>query len=99
VADGSGGGDRLYLAEEPAQVAHRLAQIASHANVRIGRSAPSGGLVKKRTKKLVLNRETLARLQDDTLAAVAGGATTFQFSICKPCGTQETISPCTCATK
>jgi hypothetical protein len=55
--------------------------------------------MKKRAKKLILNRETLAMLQDEALEAAPGGAGTFQFSICKPCGTQETISPCTCATK
>lgn len=54
--------------------------------------------MKKRNKKLVLNRETVIIIQDDALVA-APGAATFQYSLCRPCGTQETISPCTCATK
>ncbi len=49
--------------------------------------------MKKGNKKLVLNRETLARIQDNALAAVAGGAT-FQASACRPCYTLETVSPC-----
>ena len=55
--------------------------------------------MKKSTKKLVLSRETLARIENDVLVAAPGAAGTFQFSICRPCQTVETISPCNCATK
>jgi len=47
--------------------------------------------VKKSTKKLVLNRETVRRIQDGELEGVAGGGTTTAFgaTVCTPCQTNE----------
>ena len=56
--------------------------------------------MKKNTKKLALSRETFRLIQEDTLAAAPGATglcTVVAVSVCIPCQTYETASPCGCA--
>jgi hypothetical protein len=48
--------------------------------------------MKKEARKLSLNRETLAPLQDDNLANVNGGTSTFTHTITKTLTTRTTNS-------
>lgn len=49
-----------------------------------------GDYVKKNTKKLVLNRETLRRIEDGALEGAGAGTTTaFGPTVCVPCQTNE----------
>ena len=53
--------------------------------------------MKKNFKKLALSKETLRDLNDEKLAAVAGQATSAQYSRCDSCGIACTVISCPCA--